>query len=1128
MKERKPIFYDELQRRWRRTRRALEATGALFALLLLIFSASIFIKADLPELLKIETRPGVHAATSKRKAKPATVRTGRRTRIAALGKVPENYDPLRAAFYVSWDPTSFASLQQHYRDLDLLIPEALHAYFADGRLIMESDPKLKAWMESSESEIPTMALLNNSDGTVWHSKELAEMLASKEARRRLVELLRIYALSTKQAGLVLDFEEIPDDRQPDYRQFVKELAVALHGVNLKLMVALPAADPIYDYKFVASQADAIILMNYDQHWPSSRPGPIAAQDWFARNLENLLRDVPREKVVVAVGSYAYDWVEPRKSVADKRAVNKSFQEAIVTAKESEATLEFDTDALNPHYSYYDEANRLHSVWMLDGITGYNQLRAAERAGVHGTALWRLGSEDASLWGVWDTIQPDDAIRGRLNEMPPGNDLILEGEGDIWRIIAKPKTGRREFRYDAASQLIVQEKVQEFPLPYEIDEIGGAKGKIVLSFDDGPEPKFTPKILDILREKNAPAVFFLTGQAADNSPGLMKRIYDEGHEIGNHTFTHPHFSGISRTQLAIELNLTERLLESRLGIKSTLFRPPYGIDHHPETAEEVAMLPEAQDRGYVLVGSQIDPHDWSKPPADAIVASVLKQAKEGSGNIVLLHDGGGDRAQTVQALPRMIDELRAAGFRLVTVSELLGKTREQVMPPLTPDEQLLAQADAFIFDLLHWLRLAIAGIFMGGIALVSGRALIVGMLALIEKALPAQAVRPDYRPRVSVLIPAHNEEAAIVTTVESALNSRLPEDWPRVEVIVVNDGSTDATSEHLRENFSRDVRVHIIEQPNMGKPAALNRACSMATGEVLITIDADTSVEPDAIVTLARHFGDPSVGAVAGNVKVGNRDRWLTRWQALEYVTSQNMEKRAFDLLNCIAVVPGALGAWRTEAVSACGGISADTVAEDTDLTIAIRRRGWRILYDDSAVARTQAPETARDLVKQRFRWTFGTMQAVWKHRNTLGRWRYGTLGWVALPNIFLFQILLPLFSPVIDLMFFGTLVLWGLARLRVTQIPQLWTTDDVVRSLIFFAVFMVIDFLTCVVAFALEKKEDWTLLAPLLPQRFYYRQMMYWVLFRALMRAVQGSAVGWKGPEPKHQAPQVPTPVGHA
>jgi cellulose synthase/poly-beta-1,6-N-acetylglucosamine synthase-like glycosyltransferase len=375
---------------------------------------------------------------------------------------------------------------------------------------------------------------------------------------------------------------------------------------------------------------------------------------------------------------------------------------------------------------------------------------------------------------------------------------------------------------------------------------------------------------------------------------------------------------------------------------------------------------------------------------------------------------------------------------------------------------------------------------------------------------------EYRPTVSVIIPAYNEEDVIVSTVNAALAS----DYPKLEVVVVNDGSADTTGELLEEHFGANSRVRIFSQPNRGKPAALSRALAESSGEIVVSIDADTAIEPEAVTKLIRHFADDRVGAVAGNVKVGNRDRWLTRWQALEYITSQNMEKRAFDLLDCIIVVPGAVSAWRAKAVNACGGFTADTVAEDTDLTIALRRAGWRILYDEEAIGYTQAPETAAALVRQRFRWTYGTLQSVWKHRDTLGRWRYGTLGWIALPNVFLFQILLPLVSPVIDLLFVGSLALWALAQIRATQLPKLWTGEDVARSLIFFLGFMLIDFLTCLIAFALEKKEDWSLLWPLLIQRFYYRQMMYVVLFRALTWAIQGHPVGWRGVEP-----QIPKPV---
>ncbi len=377
-------------------------------------------------------------------------------------------------------------------------------------------------------------------------------------------------------------------------------------------------------------------------------------------------------------------------------------------------------------------------------------------------------------------------------------------------------------------------------------------------------------------------------------------------------------------------------------------------------------------GYLLVGQWIDPHDWGEaggvppPPANLIVQRVLEQAKKGAGNIVLLHDGGDDRSQTVAALPGIIDGLRAEGFDLVLASDLIGQTRAQVMLPLNFRERLLARTDALIFNLYEWLRQGIAWIFILGIALVSGRALIIGLLALIEKLRSEVPDHPKFRPPVSVLIPAYNEEEVIVNTVVAALAC----DYPSMEVVVVDDGSTDSTGELLDTHFGDEPRVHIIHQPNRGKSAALTRAMQEAHSQILVTIDADTSIEADALTKLVRHFADSRVGAVAGNVKVGNRNRWLTRWQALEYITSQNLEKRAFDLLNCIPVVPGALSAWRAAAIRSAGGITADTVAEDTDLTIAIRRNGWRIEYAEKAIGWTEAPETADALIRQRFRWTF--------------------------------------------------------------------------------------------------------------------------------------------------------------
>jgi cellulose synthase/poly-beta-1,6-N-acetylglucosamine synthase-like glycosyltransferase/spore germination protein YaaH/peptidoglycan/xylan/chitin deacetylase (PgdA/CDA1 family) len=1148
MKERSPIFYDAERVRWRRTRRTMEASGALLTLLLVYFFFSIAAGVDLPAALLPDAKSSYRAVKAKPKsAKNAPLREGRHRRVANIGKIPATYDPLRAAFYVSYDANSLATLKKHYKDLDLVVPEELHAVTPDGGLtivdyeryltvraspeeavsILRED-RLHQWMRSANVEIPIMGMLNNYDGQNWRISEMVQMLASPAARASLVRDTVQYAIEAREAGIVVDFEEVPQATEQHLQEFVAELAPALHAVGLKIMISLPAQDDTFDYGFYGKQCDAVVVMNYDQHWPTSGPGPIASQEWFMDNLQELLKVIPAQKMVVGVANYGYDWPEPDKK-SHPTAKDLSVQEALLHAYESEAQVELDPASLNPHYSYSDDSDRVHQVWFLDAVTAYNQMRAAERLGVQGTALWRLGSSDSSIWKIWDATRADDAIREKLKDVPPGPDLILEGNGDIWKITDKPKRGVRSYAYDPAMDLFTAETYESYPLSYEIDQLGAAHKKIALTFDDGPDPRWTPKILDVLKEKHAPAAFFVIGEEAAKSPGILKREYADGNSIGNHTYTHPVLDEISPTQLRWELNLTQRLIESTLGVKSILFRPPYGIDHQPEYAEEVAQLPVAQDMGYLIVGQKIDPHDWRQPfgkqvAAQEIIDGVLRQAE--AGNIVLFHDGGGDRSQTVAALPVIIDELRARGYQIVSVPQLVNKTRAGVMVPLTGREWLEAKADGFIFGLYHWFTLGIGAVFVLGIVLVGGRALVIGILALFEKLRPDHDQAPNPLPGVTVLIPAHNEEGVILQTVTSVLAS----DYPAMQVIVVNDGSTDDTRMLLDSHFSNDPRVQLIHQVNRGKAAALNNAMSHATTEIVVTIDADTEIEPDAIRQLMRHFSDPQTGAVAGNVKVGNRSRWLTRWQALEYITSQNMEKRAFDLLNCITVVPGALGAWRQEAIAAAGGITADTVAEDADLTVAIRRLGWRVSYEERAIAWTEAPDTAGALIRQRFRWTFGTLQSFWKHRDTLFRPKYGTLGSVALPNIFVFQLALPLISPIIDLMFLGSIVMWGLMQLHVSWVPQqLFDTANLQRSVLFFLGFLLIDVLTCVVAFALEREEDWTLLIPVLLQRFYYRQLMYVVLFRSVKEAVRGRPVGWRGvePEPPHGPAKAPE-VAHA
>src|SRR5579859_2354921 len=318
MKERRPIFYDEQRVRWRFTRRALEVSGVLLTLLLVYFFVTIAVSVDLPAGLLPDTKSPYHALKIKKTTKAPTVREGRHRRVANLGTVPSTYDPLRAAFYVSYDANSLASLKKHYKDIDLLIPEELHAVTADGSLTVVDyvryetvkaspeeayarlhEDKLHQWMRSANVEIPTMAMLNNYDGAAWHIKEMVE-LASPSSRANLIRDTVQFAVQAHQAGIVVDFEEVPDKSQADYRAFIAELGPALHAVGLKVMIALPARDDKYDYGFFGKECDAIMLMNYDQHWLTSEPGPISAQDWFMENLRRVLEVVPASKIVVGV------------------------------------------------------------------------------------------------------------------------------------------------------------------------------------------------------------------------------------------------------------------------------------------------------------------------------------------------------------------------------------------------------------------------------------------------------------------------------------------------------------------------------------------------------------------------------------------------------------------------------------------------------------------------------------------------------------------------------------------------------------------------------------------------------------------------------------------------------------
>ncbi|WP_149260675.1 bifunctional polysaccharide deacetylase/glycosyltransferase family 2 protein [Actinomadura sp. K4S16] len=626
--------------------------------------------------------------------------------------------------------------------------------------------------------------------------------------------------------------------------------------------------------------------------------------------------------------------------------------------------------------------------------------------------------------------------------------------------------------------------------------------IALTFDDGPDPEWTPRLLDVLRRRNAHATFFTVGARVAREPELTRRILREGNEIGSHTYTHADLAAAPRWRGRLEMDLTQRALAGAAGVHTRLMRMPYSSRPDGLTAPEWRAAERAGKDGYVVVLTDRDTEDWARPGTATIVQRALAAEARGEGAVVMLHDSGGDRSETVAAVAQIIDRLQPRGYRFTTLTQALGMPSAEVAVP--------ARERAVGWTLVAAQRAASALTgTMGAVFGVAGVLCVLRLVALLVFAHvhmrrvrrpqrrprrargrpgpPPGGLPPDPFPPVSVVVPAYNEEAGIAATVSSLLDTDYP---GTVEVIVVDDGSADATSA-IVESMRRP-GLHLIRKPNGGKPSALNAGIAAAQADILVLVDGDTVFQRDTLRHLVSPFADPEVGAVSGNTKVANRGGLLGRWQHIEYVIGFNLDRRMFDLLQCMPTIPGAIGGFRRSVLAEVGGVPGDTLAEDTDLTMAISRTGRRVVYEEKALAWTEAPSSLRQLWRQRYRWCYGTMQAMWKHRGSVvDRGGSGRFGRRCLPYLTVFQVLLPLFAPVIDLFaVFGLIFLdpvvpvvsWTLfvAAQAAAGAYALWLDGESVRPL-------------------------WAL--PL--QQFVYRQLMYLVVVQSVVTALLGARLGW-------------------
>ncbi|HEU4946805.1 MAG TPA: bifunctional polysaccharide deacetylase/glycosyltransferase family 2 protein [Kribbella sp.] len=606
--------------------------------------------------------------------------------------------------------------------------------------------------------------------------------------------------------------------------------------------------------------------------------------------------------------------------------------------------------------------------------------------------------------------------------------------------------------------------------------------IAITFDDGPDPEWTPKVLDLLRAQHVKATFFVVGTQVAAHPELTRRILAEGHQLGLHTFTHANLSTAPSWRRSLELRQSQLILAGAAGVSTALLRPPYSSEPSAVGDADWAAIKQARELGYLTVLTTQDSEDWRRPGTSKVIANATPRGK--AGQVLLMHDAGGDRTQTLAALKKLIPTMKARGFRFATVSA--ATSIPEPVHPVGALERGRGLAVIWAMRLSDGMLTVLTWLLYAAGALSVLRAITTVVAARRHARERYWSWGPEVTEPVTVIVPAYNERAGI----EAAVMSLVASDHP-VEVIVVDDGSTDGTADVVEALRIPGVRV--FRQPNAGKPAALNTGLQAASFDLVVMVDGDTVFEPDAVRMLVQPFADPSVGAVSGNAKVGNRGGLLGRWQHIEYVVGFNLDRRLFDLAECMPTVPGAIGGFRRSALQRIGGVSDVTLAEDTDLTMALCRDGWRVVYEERARAWTEAPASLGALWRQRYRWCYGTLQAMWKHRGALvQRGQAGKLGRRGLGYLLMFQVLLPLLAPAVDVF-----ALYGLVFLDPMRVIGVW------------AAFLVLQTAMGLYAFRLDDEPAgplWSL--PL--QQFVYRQLMYLVVIQSVFTALAGSRLRWQ------------------
>jgi peptidoglycan-N-acetylglucosamine deacetylase len=1001
---------------------------------------------------------------------------------------------------VFWSGNSQAyfSLTQNYDRIGKIIVPVLSIYIdKDNQTVVKLDKdKLVeindaiGWRKDNPIIIPMIALHNLEDESVSNDLIIknSTVLSAELGIKAALELL------TDNSNL-LSFEEViiesklSKDNTNSYKAFETSLVSSLNK-NTSISTIVNYNSTLDEYK------DNSYKNTYINIDTSQVKDTLTETAYVISKLKESIKNT-----IFVINSKFEDV-----SVASLDSTPRTFQETINILQNYKPKIILDNKGINTEYLYKtDDGSRKLSLF--DAVNMYNLVSLSRAQGVNLSefAIGNVGREDPASWysireqsivDVTRLISEKSPLSYRLEQL--GNSVFLN---DI------------QFNYGKRKVVVNNNEISAewllFPKQATISTGFENSNKIALTFDDGPDPVYTPKILDILKEKNVKATFFLIGSNVREYPELVNRIIAEGHDIGNHTFTHNHFDeSVSELNVA-QIDATDVSIRQATGYRSLTFRTPYNARVDLSTIAEGENYKDVINNGYTIVGQDIDPQDWNNKTEDQLIKRVndLTNYKDNiiNSHVVLLHDSGGDRESTIKALPNIIDSLKNKGRDIVSVSAMMPGGKNAIF---RIDESDIFHT-AFFTSTINMIS-NLGNKFARNVADASTILLLVKfffMLTLLSTRnilMRRMKFDPSFKPRVTAIVSGYNEESVL----ERTINSLLEQDYPNLDIIFVDDGSKDNTLEVANHLYSGNSRVTILTKTNGGKASGLNFGLAYTTSEYYVSLDADTILLTDAVSKMIRHFEDPRVGAVAGKVDIGNEINIVTRLQSVEYITGQNIDKSVYEMLGTVLVVPGAIGAWRTQLVRDIGGYSPQTLAEDLDLTVTLLQTKSRVVYEPRAIAITEAPEDYKTLSKQRFRWTYGTYQVMLKHRSLFFSVRNNFLGLFAFPMLFL-QFAFIILSPFVAIVNLPLLIdyIYGIIfpgqRLFGFELSQnLFLTS--------FVIFLIIEYFNSILAIFIEKKWSRLALLPFVPiQKIVFNYFMYYIAMKSLLQAIKGNKVGW-------------------